>query len=66
MYISLLRTAANIIGLTGLLQPLKESLRRYAHINTDECGALERFGGNKILYVQIEMVRYTQKILKTF
>ena len=45
-------TAANIIGLTGLLQPFEGVVcADTAHINTDECGALERFGGNKILYV---------------
>ena len=45
-------TAANIIGLTGLLQPFEGVVcADTAHINTDECGAFERFGGNKILYV---------------
>ena len=45
-------TAANIIGLTGLLQTFEGVIcADTAHINTDECGALERFGGNKILYV---------------
>ncbi len=45
-------TAANIVGLTGLLQPFEGvACVDTAHINTDECGAFERFGGNKILYV---------------
>lgn len=44
--------ATNIIGLTGLLQPFEGVVcADTAHINTDECGALERFGGNKIFYV---------------
>lgn len=45
-------TAANIVGLSGLLKPFEGVLcTDTAHINVDECGALERFGGNKILYV---------------
>lgn len=45
-------TAANIIGLTSLLKPFEGVVcPDTAHINTDECGALERFGGNKIIYL---------------
>lgn len=45
-------TAANIVGLSGLLKPFEGVVcTDTAHINVDECGALERFGGNKILYV---------------
>ncbi|HLR36070.1 MAG TPA: low specificity L-threonine aldolase [Tissierellales bacterium] len=45
-------TAANIVGLNGLLEPFEAIIcTDTAHINVDECGALERFGGNKILYV---------------
>ena len=45
-------TAANIIGLSGLLKPFEGVVSSdTAHINVDECGALERFGGTKILYV---------------
>lgn len=45
-------TAANIIGLSGLLQSFEGVVSTdTAHINTDECGSFEKFGGNKILYV---------------
>lgn len=45
-------TAANIVGLSGLLQSFEGVVcLDTAHINVDECGALERFGGTKILYV---------------
>ncbi len=45
-------TAANIVGLSGLLAPYEGVVAPdTAHINVDECGALERFGGAKILYV---------------
>ena len=45
-------TAANILGLSGLLMPFEGVIcADTAHINVHECGALERFGGTKILYV---------------
>ena len=45
-------TAANIVGLSGVLAPYEGVIAPdTAHINVDECGALERFGGVKILYV---------------
>lgn len=46
-------TAANIIGLSGLLRPYEAVVCvDTAHINVDECGALERFTGSKILAVK--------------
>ncbi len=46
-------TAANIIGLSGLLKPFQAVVcPDTAHINVDECGALERFNGSKILSVE--------------
>lgn len=46
-------TAANIIGLSGLLRPYEAVVCvDTAHINVDECGALERFSGSKILAVE--------------
>ena len=45
-------TAANVIGLSGLLRPFEAVVCcDTAHINVDECGALEKFSGSKILYV---------------
>lgn len=46
-------TAANIIGLSGLLQPYEAVVSTdTAHINVDECGALQRFSGSRILTVK--------------
>lgn len=46
-------TAANVIGLSGLLRPYEAVVcADTAHINVDECGALERFTGSKILAVE--------------
>lgn len=52
VYFVLTGTAANVIGLSGILKPFEGVVAPdTAHINIDECGALERFGGTKILYV---------------
>ena len=46
-------TAANVIGLSGLLRPYEAVVcADTAHINVDECGALEKFTGSKILPVK--------------
>lgn len=46
-------TAANIIGLSGLLEPYQAVVcADTAHINIDECGALQRFSGSRILSVK--------------
>lgn len=45
-------TAANVVGLSGLLRPFEGVIcADTAHINVDECGAFERFSGSKLLYV---------------
>ncbi len=60
-------TAANIIGLAGMLKPWESVLcAETAHINTDECGAFERLTGNKILPVTTEDGKLTPKLLKPF
>lgn len=46
-------TSANIIGLSGLLRPYEAVVApESAHINQDECNALERFNGSTILGVK--------------
>jgi len=48
-------TAANVIGLSGLLKPYEAVVcANTAHINVDECGALEKFSGSKILQISTE------------
>lgn len=45
-------TAANIIGIEGLIRSFEAVIcADTAHINTDECGALEKFTSSKILAV---------------
>ena len=45
-------TAANILGLSLMLRPYEGVIcAESAHLNTDECGAVERILGNKLLTV---------------
>ena len=45
-------TAANVIGLSGLLRSFEGVVSAdTAHINVDECGALEKISGSKIIHV---------------
>ncbi|HEX2921963.1 MAG TPA: low specificity L-threonine aldolase [Bacteroidales bacterium] len=45
-------TAANVLGLTGVMRPWNSVITAAtAHLNTDECGAPERYSGSKILSV---------------
>lgn len=46
-------TAANVIGLSVLLKPYEGIVSAdTAHINVDECGAMEKHAGNKIIQVR--------------
>ena len=46
-------TAANVIGMSGLLKPYEGIVSAdTAHINVDECGAMEKHAGNKIIQIQ--------------
>lgn len=48
-------TSANVIGLSGALYPYEGVVApATAHINVDECGALERYAGNKIIQIQTD------------
>jgi len=47
-------TGANVVALAAALRPHQAVITAAgAHINVDECGALERFGGNKIIGVPV-------------
>ncbi len=60
-------TAANVIGLSGLLKPYEAVVcGSTAHINVDECGALEKFSGSKILQISTENGKVTKEGVKNF
>ncbi len=48
-------TAANVLGTSHLLRPFQALVSaKSAHMNEDECGAPEKFGGIKILEIETE------------
>lgn len=60
-------TAANVIGLSGLLNPYEAVVcADTAHINVDECGALEKFSGSKILQIPTEDGKICKEGVKRF
>ncbi|MBU5312967.1 low specificity L-threonine aldolase [Tissierella carlieri] len=60
-------TAANVIGLSGLLMPYEAVVcANTAHINVDECGALEKFSGAKILQIPTENGKICGEGVKSF
>src|SRR5690554_6710440 len=60
-------TAANVIGLSGILRPYEAVVcADTAHINVDECGALERFSGSKILQIPNENGKIDKDGVKKF
>lgn len=60
-------TAANVIGLGGLLRPFESVIcPDTAHINVDECGSFETFTGSKILYTPNRNGKITKEDIKPF
>lgn len=50
VYFTFNGTGANVAGLSSLLKPWEAVLApASAHLQTDECGALERFAGSKVM-----------------
>lgn len=59
-------TAANILGLSLLLRPYDGVIcAESAHLNTDECGAIERLLGNKLLPVAAPGCKLTPELVAT-
>ena len=53
VYLTLNGTGANVTALSSLLRPWEAVLApASAHLQTDECGALERFSGSKVIPIQ--------------
>jgi threonine aldolase len=60
-------TGANVLGLKALTQPYHAILcAETAHINVDECGAPEKFTGNKLLAAKTADGKLTAEHLKPF
>jgi len=58
-------TGANVIGLSSLLRPFEGVIcAETAHINVDECGAIERFSGSKLLQVPHNKGKITIEVIR--
>ena len=59
-------TAANVLGLSLMLRPYEGVIcAESAHLNTDECGAVERILGNKLLTVPAPGGKLTPELVAT-
>ncbi len=59
-------TAANVLGLSLMLRPYEGVIcAESAHLNTDECGAVERILGNKLLTVPAPGGKLTPELAAT-
>lgn len=57
-------TAANVLGLSSVLKPYQAVIcAETAHINVDECGALERFSGSKLITVKTPDGKLTPELI---
>ena len=57
-------TAANVLGLSSVLKPYQAVIcAETAHINVDECGALERFSGSKLITVDTPDGKLTPELI---
>ena len=60
-------TGANVVALSAMLRPFQAVISaESAHINTDECGAPEKFTGSKILTIGTENGKITPEQIRPF
>ncbi|OFZ27642.1 MAG: threonine aldolase, partial [Bacteroidetes bacterium RIFCSPHIGHO2_02_FULL_44_7] len=66
VYLVFTGTAANVLGLSSLLQPYNAVIcAETSHLHADECGAPERFGNLKLLTVPTVDGKLTVEKIKT-
>lgn len=67
VFFTFLGTGANVLGLSALTNPYSAILcAETAHIFEDECGAVERFGGAKLIPIETEDGKLTVDLIKPF
>jgi threonine aldolase len=65
VYFAFNGTGANVVGLQSLLRPFEAVIcAETAHINSDECGAPERFLGSKLLSVPTPDGKLTPELVE--
>ncbi len=67
VYFTFNGTGANIVALASVLRPWEAVLTpASAHLQTDECGALERFSGSKVVPVATPDGKLTPELLEPY
>ncbi len=65
VFFTFLGTGANVLGLSALTNPYSAILcAETAHIFEDECGAVERFGGAKLIPIETKNGKLTVDLIK--
>ena len=65
VFFTFLGTGANVLGLSALTQPFSAIIcAETAHIFEDECGAVERFGGAKLIPVSTQDGKLTVDLIR--
>ena len=65
VFFTFLGTGANVLGLSALTNPYSAILcAETAHIFEDECGAVERFGGAKLIPIETRNGKLTVELIK--
>jgi threonine aldolase len=66
VFLTLNGTAANVLGLATLLAPWQGVIcTEHAHIEVDECGALERFNGSRLITVPSPDAKLTPDLVRS-
>jgi threonine aldolase len=64
-YFVMTGTGANVLGLSSVLKPYNAVIcAETAHINVDECGALERFAGSKLISIDTPDGKLTPELVR--
>ena len=65
VFFTFLGTGANVLGVSALTNPYSAILcAETAHIFEDECGAVERFGGAKLIPIETKNGKLTVELIK--
>ena len=65
VFFTFLGTGANVLGLNALTNPYNSIIcAETAHIFEDECGAVERFGGAKLIPIETSNGKLTVKLIQ--
>ncbi|MBN2669225.1 MAG: low specificity L-threonine aldolase [Bacteroidales bacterium] len=65
VFFTFLGTGANVTGISSVLNPYQAVIcAESAHINEDECGAVERFSGSKLIPIETHNGKLTVELIE--